>query len=261
MTLTNKVWQLHKVTDLEMVCSYLRWQSHWSFNMHIEKIKVFSLWNITYSPSYGKLCTCPCINFILFLFDIHWYSICVDYYNLRAGRGLRSAGWETLRACKELGFTSVSGWSKSPSHSCGLKSVAFLHTARGGSWCGRRREAPSPVLLLSDPLPSSRHRTGKNSRVWTYFHRLDWLPAVITSWSSKWRIAPLCWLFFGIHIVLTYGQVKNPFIFISEHSDMQVELEWVFRGVDWIRTRAPFQSHKQHFHWGVGKGCWPWDYV
>jgi len=179
--------------------------------MIFRKSKV-SRCEITYSSSYGKLFTCPCIKFILFVFDVHWYSICVDCtkYNLRAGGGLRIAGWETLRACKELGFTSVSGWSKSPSHSCGLKSVAFLHTARGGRWCGRRREAPSPVLLLlSDPLPSSRHRTGKNSRVWTYFHRLDWLPAVITSWSSKWRIVPLCWLFFGIHTVLTYGQVKT----------------------------------------------------
>jgi len=195
---------------------FLRRQNHWSFNMHTERIKCFCLWNNIFFQLWEIM--------HLSMYKIRstriWYTLifymCRLFCNLRADGGLRSAGWETLRACKELGFTSVSGWSKSPSHSCGLKSVAFLHTAKGGRWCGRRREAPSPVLLLlllSDPLPSSRHRTGKNSRVWTYFHRLDWLPAVITSWSSKWGIVPLCWFFFGIHTVLTYGQVK-PFLFL-----------------------------------------------
>jgi hypothetical protein len=81
------------------------------------------------------------INLMLYTYIFYMYNI---YYNLRTGRGPRSTGWEPLRAFKEIGFISVSGWSKCPSHSCGLKSVAFLHTARGGGWCGRGREAPFP---------------------------------------------------------------------------------------------------------------------
>jgi len=199
------------------------------------------------------------IDIIRILYTLIFY-MCRLYYNLRAVGGLRSAGWETLRACKELGFTSVSGWSKSPSHSCGLKSVAFLHTARGGRWCGRRREAPSPVLLLllSDPLPSSRQNWYKNSRVWTYFHRLDWLPAVITSWSSKWRIVPLCWLFFGVHSVLTYGQVK-PLLFLFQ-SIRTCRLNWneFFEVLTELERGPQFSSTSRIFN---GEGGWLWDYI
>lgn len=116
---------------------------------------------ITYSSSYGKLCTCAYIKSVLFLFDKHLYSTCVNFTIICGpARGLRGAGWETLRACTELGFTSVSGWNKSPSHSCGLKSVAFLHTTRGGSWGGRRRESPPR------PPPPQRPASFIKTQIW-----------------------------------------------------------------------------------------------
>lgn len=127
-----------------MFWSFLRRQSHWSFNMQTEKIKGFSLWNNTFYQLWEIMRLSMYIIYIILIWYTLIFYMCRLYYNLRAGGGLRNAGWETLRAWKELGFTSVSGRSKFPSHSCGLKSVAFLHTARGGRWCGRRREAPSP---------------------------------------------------------------------------------------------------------------------
>jgi hypothetical protein len=73
-------------------------------------------------------------------------------------------GW--LRTTvEELCSIPDSGWSKSPNHSCGLKSVAFLHRAGGGSWAEWRMWAGASPLW-----PASLHQGAA---------------LLSTSWSSK----------------------------------------------------------------------------
>jgi hypothetical protein len=120
-----------------------------------------------------------------------------------------------------------SGWSKSPSHSCGLKSVAFLHRAGGGSWCGGcGREALPPLRPASPQQDTELLATPAYGLISScqYFLILK-----LRNCFSLWA----CFLQTLLTLRHRYYFDSNYFACISKQTDSHAGLEYDTPHIDW----------------------------